>query len=193
MGRPNLLIDRVAYQAEVNRLEKERQFTKRSDVFLALAETDWARNVRDSNGGLIGAKAPTLYAYAKKLNIAFATEPGKRGRVGGNPNLGAMRESRGKRERKPFPQAVYDSVPVEHHKTVKRAELGSKKALAKLMCLQCTNSQRQEIRYCTSIQCGQYRDRPYQHAGDVIQIAGYIDKLKAREASGEWVGIERLA
>lgn len=63
------------------------------------------------------------------------------------------------------------SVPEKHKIATERALLGQlpRSGAIKIKCLQCTNYDREEVRYCSVLSCALHAVRPYQDKAVMVE------------------------
>ncbi len=155
-GRKPILVDKVELQAVINQVEQAGPLGSRSALWLAVADTEWAKSVKLS--------PQVAMLKAKALNVVIKTPLGLRGRAPGSgpvPNAGT-----GKRGRKRIPLDIVDMlkkafVP-ELHSKVDRAAGGSMKAAIALKCIDCSGGSKKEVGLCPIKDCALWCFRPYQ-------------------------------
>lgn len=177
MARTKIQIDETWLRKVIKECEESKVYTARSALFQDVA------NKYNQNLPIIGLpatiNAQLVYLRVNELGIDLATPKGKRGRSAGfrptgvkvsrsakiasneqaKKSLDAIRKdlNRGMlRNPKEKPGAVY--LPL-----VDKMEQGSLRAAIKMMCLQCTNFQKEEIKHCECVGCALYHIRPYQN------------------------------
>lgn len=77
MARTKINVDLVELATELNALEKANKYNGYSELFEALAGTEWAKNKNYS--------ASVLRARALEANLEMVTTKGKPGRKAGSP------------------------------------------------------------------------------------------------------------
>lgn len=83
MGRSPLIVKKDELQKVINDLEASRQFRNQQELFLAVQESDWGKNVRNANYRVKGIKAPVVYNKIREFDIVLKTPKGKKGRTVG--------------------------------------------------------------------------------------------------------------
>ncbi len=149
-------INRGELEKVVQEIEASNTFTNRSALFKAISETDWAK----------GHKKPLTSSVVmlriNEFNIPLKTPKGKKGAgLDGARRTGATRE-----RKKANPTVIAElrrATPKSRHRLVDKIETGSIAAAVKLMCIQCSNYQNEEIKNCTVITCALHSIRPYQN------------------------------
>jgi hypothetical protein len=165
---------REEMQRAVEELETACSFPNRKALWSALAQTPWAR--------AHGLTPEALKRRASRLGIQVRTPkarhqfrmplPLQRGSeddlevTAGSPEISGGEIARGASEgqgkkRISLPVLRAEAPPRFHH-LVDRAEVGSLRAAVTLKCLDCSNWQTDEVRYCTVTNCPLYPVRPYQ-------------------------------
>lgn len=109
----------------------------------------------------------------KEWSIPHLTLAGKKGRVGGFPTLnrGQRIPRREKFQKNPEAMSAFadmkSKAPTGYVELANRiATTGSKSLALKMVCLQCTNYQRAEIRDCNITHCVLWNFRPFQKGND---------------------------
>ena len=157
--RTKIYVNKVQLMAQLIHLENNNTFRNRSELYDAMAETDWAKNDH--------AKPLTSSIISLRLEeygINPLTPKGKRGR-----SFGPMTEERkqamqaGRKNRKPKSLPELRIVtPEARLGLVEKIENGSKVASIRLMCLQCTDYHVTEIKHCPVVSCPLHSMRPYK-------------------------------
>ena len=165
---------REELQRAVVELETACSFPHRKALWLALAQTPWAR--------AHSLTPDALKRRASRLGIQVRTpraghrfglpSPLQRGNEGGPEATSGPSETSGVeivrgasegqgRKRIPLP-VLRAETPARFRHLVDRAEAGSLRAAVNLKCLDCSNWQTEEVRHCTVTDCPLYPVRPYQ-------------------------------
>lgn len=157
-GRKAIEIDRVAFQDTVKVLELENggSFNNRSELWAAVANSEWAKNLKPRP---LTPQVAMLKADA--LNISVNTPKAKRGR-----QAGQLVPTGGKRkQRKVDENAIAElrkETGVVNLKVVDRVAKGSLKAAIKLKCIDCSGGSKKEVALCPCVACPLYTVRPYR-------------------------------
>jgi hypothetical protein len=132
-------------------------FASRSQLWKAVAETDWAKKIKLS--------AQVAMLKAKAFNLTIKTPLGKKGKSPGDgpvPNAG-------KRTSKRIPLDVVQEMKKEFisslHGKIDRAAKGSMKAAIALKCIECSGGYKKEVALCRLKTCPLWSFRPYQRGG----------------------------
>jgi hypothetical protein len=157
-GRQAIEVTPAELQEQINKLESNtpdgNHFPNRSALWSALEATEWAKTRRPRP--LSGQVAMVL---ANKFKLTIKTPLGKRG--GGSVPINT-----GSKTRRVISLDVLTPVkkvvPQKYQKLVNSMAKGSKKAAIKLVCLQCSNWQPNEVRHCPVTNCVTYPIRPFQ-------------------------------
>ena len=165
-GRKKIRVDKGEFQRVVEQLESQRTFTNPSELWQAVADTDWAKQQQPRP-----LTAAVAYLRAREFGIVTKTQPGKRGltreRLAGIP-----RKRRPRAEKMAVYGTTFAQMRSEYPKVflpiIDRAEKGSFRAAITLKCLECSGFVRAEARQCTVTNCSLYPHRP--GAKDLEQI-----------------------
>ncbi len=151
-GRKKLVLDRAEFQAVINELESRQNFNTRSELCMAIEETDFAK--RQKPRPLTWSVA---MARIKDMGIECKTQNRQRKQKLSSPCVTSERMSSHSKTfrllEKEYP--AYKSL-------IARAAKGSLRAVIKLKCLDCTCGQKREIKYCQCFACPLYPQRPFQ-------------------------------
>jgi len=119
--------------------------------------------------------------------LPFITTAGKRGRPGGNPNIGTMTRS------KKADRFASDETIIQHFVDVKRqtpqrflpvleqVQQGSRTAAVKLNCLECSGYVTKEVRLCGITTCALWAFRPYQGKPEQDEDADVPEEIDEKE------------
>jgi hypothetical protein len=165
MAKPTLIINAKEFQNVVNELESKNTFKNIGELWKAIEETSWAKSLKPR---------PLTFSVAmiraKELGITTKTLPGKRGKEKGSTlteeHKAALKEGRKNKKKistthkKTF-DAMRKTMP-NRIPLIIRAEQGSKNAFIKLNCLDCSDNQPSEVKYCQCYDCPMFPIRPYQ-------------------------------
>lgn len=159
MPRIKNQINKDELQKVINELEKDRDFANLTELFTAVANSEWGRRNKITAG--------VVYLRVKEFNLKLKTQPGKRG--AGNPHLATLKRS-GPRTKKSEKfakhpevfQRLINAYPDSYHNLIGRLQKGSSKAAITLKCLDCCNLNKNEIKWCTIKECALWLIRPYQ-------------------------------
>lgn len=143
MGRAALAVEKTELSAMIHKLESENTFTNPTELFIKVAQTDWAKGICNTLGVKKGLGPSSVYQYVKKYGIEIRTKKGKKGRVkgfGGSSN----RTSRGDKiannpEINKAIATLAKSVPqTDNYKSrIDKIKKGSMKAAVMLNCQEC--------------------------------------------------------
>jgi hypothetical protein len=168
MGRAGIVVDEFELRSQLMKAENSNKFGSRSELFDFVCDTEWARQRRDTLGRVAALTPPVLYQRVKQFNIDLQTPMGKRGR----PNIheSANPANRKSREEKfSTDSKVKDAhavlageTPATYSNLVNRIKKGSAVAAIRLKCLECSNFQPKEVKYCTVTGCPLWAFRPYR-------------------------------
>ncbi len=136
MPKQKLMVDKRELQEAIDKLEAGGIFDNRTLLWVALEQTDFAKNTQPR-----ALKAQTAMLLAKKLGVDIKTPMGKRG---SGEHLALAREKR--------------SANPER----KKAKRFSLKKAIRDKCMDCSCQQREEVRHCTVVLCPLYPVRPFQ-------------------------------
>jgi hypothetical protein len=161
MARPSIAVDQVRLALAVSTCEAAGNYTTRQQLW---------QDVALAYGGVSPA---WVYLKVEELNIPVKTPKGKKGRQKGQAINTGVKIGRGaKFAKKPEIKAAFKEL----EKIVKQEQkgrflpifnkmvAGSMKAAVKLNCLECSNFQTAEIKYCPCVACPMYAFRPYQNS-----------------------------
>lgn len=173
-GRKPIVIDQREMQAVVSKCESESSFKNRTELWNAIAATEWARTMQPRP-----LTAQVAMIKADELGIEIKTPKGLRGRAKGSAPINT-----GGRKKKVFSaeqrDALISGIPLDQRekliKTIDRACNGSMKAAVKLKCLDCTNWQKQEVADCTIVDCSLHSFRPYKRPSVIASLDMVEDK-----------------
>lgn len=159
MSRTKLHIDRNELVNIIQQLEKDQTFNNRNSLAIAISNSPW--------GKLNKITTSVALLRIKEYNITPITPVGKRGRPTGSKlteaNILAMQSGRKKTViNTKWAEDVKKDVPKQYYKLVDRAAAGSKVASIRLMCAQCTNFHKAEIKYCPITTCALFNLRGYK-------------------------------
>jgi hypothetical protein len=146
------VVDKVDFQTVVDGLEESGDFKSHSELWEAVAASAWGRGLRGRR-----LTAAFFCTRARELGVVVKTPTGKRGR--GN----SKRSDKLKRHSRTY-ELLLVQFPLAYRSVVKAAQEGSLRAAIKAKCLDCSNFQREEIKYCQVVDCALYPIRPYQES-----------------------------
>lgn len=162
-GKKAIQVDKIELQKVIDDLETTNVFKNRSELWLAVQETDFAKSCYPRP--LSNQVAMML---AQKFGIEPKTVKGKKGRSPGEGVPAEMRAApRKSRQLEPTTiQALEDIIPSDkkqsYQNLLNKASKGSLKSLIQLKCLDCSNYQKQEVKMCPVNNCPLHPVRPYQ-------------------------------
>jgi hypothetical protein len=163
MARVKLEISKKDLQAAIDKLEATQTFATLSDLWLAVENTEWAKNLQPRP-----LKAPVVLQRVRELKCTTKTQPGKKGRLKGAGPVNRTKRS----DKFAKSAAITDAfdglrknMSEKYHGLIDNIQYrGSLKAAVKAMCLQCTNEQPKEVKLCTSgHHCPLWAFRPFQN------------------------------
>jgi hypothetical protein len=178
-GRKSIEVDPIQFQAIVAQLESTNTFANRSQLWNAVAATDWATT--------ISLSAQSAMQKADKLAITVNTPKGKRGRQKGDAPV-AIKGPRKPRDIHPAVlQDLINGIPSECRdgleKTIIKASKGSLKASIKLKCMDCVGYVRGEVKMCEMTACPNWSVRPYKDKENDQRIVLALIKEQENELS----------
>lgn len=152
MPRVKIPVDPQKLKLEIDQLENQQQFQNRSELFAALAATDWAKR--------LNLTPSVIYLRVNEFGINLKTPLGKKG----NP---ALKGGGGKRKERVATSKVSKAITAlgklyKREKLAAKVLTGSLAGAIKMKCIDCTNNNTKEIAKCESIDCPLYLVRPYQ-------------------------------
>mgnify|MGYP006281441973 CR=1 FL=1 len=174
MGRVSLVIHKTELSQAVQTVEEANNgpFANRSQLAEAVANTDWAQNVKDAKDRVKGASAAVIAQRIKELGIEPQTPVGKRGRQPGSisPNQVGKKKTRAEKfsvseYQKPFDTLIKSAPDDRWKKVAQRAKKGSMAAAVKLKCAECVGYENvsNNVRNCHVFTCPLWAFRPYQN------------------------------
>ena len=176
MARVALVIEKTELSEIIQKVESENNgpFPNRSALAQAVAETDWAQNVKDAKDRVKGASSAVIQARIRELGIEPQTPVGKRGRPAGVPmpaGAHTNRTSRSEKFQAPKIAKYFSNLkkaqPDERTKNLaERAAKGSMAAAVKLKCIECVGYEdvSKRVGQCGVKTCSLWAFRPYQKA-----------------------------
>lgn len=81
-GRKKLIVKKDELQSVVDKLESETAFKNMSQLYKAVADTEWAKNIKDEDGNVKSLKSQVVGLRIKEHDIDCKTTKGKAGRGG---------------------------------------------------------------------------------------------------------------
>lgn len=175
MARVAVVVNREKLVASIRTVEKNGPMNTRSELYEKTAK-EYNSNIASSN---LEITPSIVMLRINEFKLTVLTPVGQRGRKAGSKMtdkhkaaLAAGRKNRvpggrkAKFQKNPeIKQALQDlekSVPETFLPLVERIVNGSVTSAVRLMCLQCSNYQRVEIKECQMTNCALYAFRPYQ-------------------------------
>lgn len=153
-GRKGIELDAVIFQSVITEVEAKSQPKNHSQLWAAVAATEWAKNLTPRP-----LTAQVAMLKAKALGLKIGTPIGKRGE-------GLGRVAGTKVERKRIPLDLVENlgrgVPAKFAKKVAKAANGSLKSAIALKCLECSNWEMKEVSNCNIKGCSLFPFRPYK-------------------------------
>lgn len=172
MGRIKVVVDKAELQACLELVEKEGPFKNRSELYKAMAETEWAlKNFYTFS---------VMMLRVEEYGLTPKTPKGKRG----NPNLAqianastTVRRPRSEKiaadpDFERWAKALRKDEFMKKHPTIVEAVInGSQSARSALQCIDCASGDKETIRYCTCIACPNLMFRPYKpNSGNEVEV-----------------------
>lgn len=156
MARERLSPDKAEFQKVINDLEAAQTFSCLSELWDAVAETEWARtrHCRPLTNQVAAIRA-------KELGLTWKTVAGRKEdrHVPRGPVVIA-------------PAAVQQVIAMMPEKptesVVAKIAKGSLRMAIKLKCLDCSNFQKKEVKNCPVTSCPLWAVRPFQDKPDEI-------------------------
>lgn len=165
MGRAMTPVNTAVLQGIIDDVERSGEFASHMPLFTKCAEI--YNQKLNPNKKITGS---VIYLRHKEGKITTKVQKGRRGghfkgRTITDEHKAAIIAGRRNKLNREIPeehrQALYKAHP-GYEATVDRALNGSKKAQTKIKCLNCCGFDRDSIRYCRSLDCINWLDRPYQ-------------------------------
>lgn len=155
MSRKKVEINKLTLQETIQRLEKEKTFTNRQELYAELAL-------------VFKTSSTTINNRIKSFNLldVITTPLGKKGNklLAAPKHMGPRKNKYDSPEGKRHIKAIKRITAVSMHPTIDRAAKGSLKAAIKMKCWDCSGEQKGEIKNCTVIDCALWPVRPYRNA-----------------------------
>ena len=143
MGRAKLLIDKVELQKAIDELESNTTFNNRNELYTALAQTDWAKGIKNSCGVVNGVNPASINQRVNEFKLTLKTPVGKRGRVKGAKVTGTKVSRSVKIQNNSSILASIKAIRESSPKTsvvtncVDGLEKGSMRSAIRLKCMEC--------------------------------------------------------
>lgn len=162
MARAKLEITKKELQKIVDDLEKSQTFATTAELYIAIANTSWAKSLQPRP-----LTAQVARLRVMELGVTCKTKPGKRGRQKGQRPENITRIPRSQKMKAfatSFQEIRKNAPKIDWAlKLIDAAEkTGSLRAAIKLKCLDCVCWQPIEIKLCTCTGCSLYPHRPYK-------------------------------
>lgn len=175
MARVAVVVDREKLVASIHTVEKNGPMNTRSELYEKVAK-EYNLSVGNSK---LEITPSIVMLRIDQFKLTVKTPVGQRGRKTGDKMTDEHKAklAEGRKNRVPggrktkfqnnpeIKQALQDlqkSVPETFLPIVDRIVNGSVTSAVKLMCLQCSNFQRVEVKECQMTDCALYAFRPYQ-------------------------------
>lgn len=162
MGRSSLVVKATELQNIIDQLEAKQTFINMSELQDAIADTPWAKDIRNEKHAIRGLSPQMVYIKIKEFGLTTKTKAGKKGRVAGAPVVKtSRREKLAKNPRmKQFAKDITSEintgeVPDTYKKAADGAIAGEMRGCVKLMCGQCFGYTGNE-KSCDNTRCGLY-------------------------------------
>lgn len=166
MGRKTVTVNRALLESCIERAENTNVFAKLSSLWEAVAslynETELNEQITPS----------VVYLRVTQWNITVKTRPARNRVKLTEEQKAAMQQGKRRAKKKPDSNKNELIRQMSHkdrsrfERLIDRAAAGNKPAAVKLMCLQCSNYNTNEIKHCHISGCALYQVRPYQERGD---------------------------
>lgn len=152
MARTKREIDPQKLRELIVKLESENQFKNRSELFQAVAQTDWAKESK--------LTPSVVYLRVVEFDIDIKTPKGKKGNknLAGGPRIKKPKVAEPKAAAALRKEAAHYGYAALAEKVLS----GSMKSAIKLNCILCTSNQKDEVRNCTVFECSFHHLRPYK-------------------------------
>lgn len=143
MGRSALVVKAPELQKVVSDLEATTTYSALSELCDAIAETPWAKNVRNEKHAIRGLSPQMAGIKIRELAITCKTQPGKRGRASGaKVNRTSKRDKAAKLKLGDYPSLLRKEVsgpdvPDRYKGLAEEALAGNAVAACKLQCGAC--------------------------------------------------------
>ena len=141
MGRSALVVKAAELKSLVETMEAKVSYPTLGELCDAIANTDWARNIRNQKHVIRGLSAQMVGIKIKEMGITTKTKPGARGRVAGQVVTKRPRSEKVKGLKlAKFTEALrkeVKDVPERYQKYAELALQGNPIAAIKLSCGQC--------------------------------------------------------
>ena len=159
-------------QAQVDSLEARNTFPSRQALWRALAQTPWAQEkglterALETRAHRLGVAVRTPKGHGHRFRPG-AAEPRSQASAGQVAHSSVTESAAGGAVGKAAPQRLSlpllrQVVPTRYRRLVGKVEDGSLQAAIDLKCLDCSDYQVAEVRYCTVTGCPLHSVRPYQ-------------------------------
>lgn len=154
MPKTELQVDEKELRQAIKDAEDNNTFANHAELFSFVSQSDWAENHSPK------PVTPSIVMLrVKKYGIELKTPKGKRGFPKG------LKTTRTRKKSNPASDNadLVESAPPEFKPMVlKILETNSKVGRLKLMCLQCVNWDRKEVKLCDITSCPLHPIRPYK-------------------------------
>lgn len=143
MGRSALVVKATELQATVNQLEAATTYSALSELCDAVAETSWAKNIRNEKHAIRGLSSQMVGIKIREFEITCKTKPGQRGRAPGTKvTKTSKRDKAAKLKLGDYPSRLRKEVsgpevPDRYRALAEQALAGNVVAACKLQCGAC--------------------------------------------------------
>lgn len=182
MGRSPLLITEKELVQVLKDLEFKNTYSNLSQLYEAVCETPWAKNMTNAAGTSKPLKPINVYQYVQNFKIAdqLKTKPGKRGNANlaniartGKTGKGRVKKMEGK------PGFLLAEARLKYNfkkrpKLLANVLKGSMSAAIKAKCLDCAGSAAEACK-CTCYGCPLYLISPFTGKNN-LSNTGYVEK-----------------
>lgn len=161
-GKKPIQVDKVELSQLLNDLEIKNVYKNRSELWKAVEDSDFAKQCVPRP-----LTAQVAMMLANKFGIEPRTPKGKKGRSPGEGMPpGTVPGNQKKELSEEVLKALQDIIPNEkkqaYSSLMEKVKKRSLKSLIRLKCLDCSNHQRNEVKYCPVDNCPLHCVRPYQ-------------------------------
>jgi hypothetical protein len=170
VAKTSLKVNKEQLQKIVTELESKTTFRNHTELWKAVCETEWAKNLKPK------PLTPSVaYLRAKEFKIAIITKPGRIRHSQDDSILNYKHDAdlavldipEGKSlDKAAFSKFLIRSVPQTHYrrykKLVEKVSKGFKAPAIKLKCITCSDFNVGEVKHCQVFECPLYMVRPFQ-------------------------------
>ena len=164
MARTPIAVDSQELQRVINELEEKHNFSNLSELYNAIAETEFAKNCKPRP-----LSAQVAMIRIKEYNLSVRTQRGQKGKPSGLTSV-----NRGVRRNRQIPLEIVQELRDNYKEQlglVEKIAKGSLKAALTLKCIDCSGGSKKEVARCTITSCPLYGFRPYKLKAKQEEIA----------------------